>query len=74
MKHRDISLSGDEQDVCSASGCGNSPKRSIPRKRVEKTGSLNLQGSSRKVPLCSDCYRIFKKSSKKDRTMESLGR
>ena len=47
MKHRDNSMSGDEQDICSTSGCGNSPKRSIPRKRVEKTGSLNLQGSSR---------------------------
>ncbi|MDC0526885.1 hypothetical protein OAO35_02935 [Euryarchaeota archaeon] len=74
MKHRDISLSDDEQGVCSTVGCGKTPKRSIPRKRVEKTGSLNLQGSSRKTALCTDCYRIFKKSSKKDRTMESLGR
>lgn len=74
MKHRNISLSDGEQEVCSVSGCGKTPKRSIPRKRVEKTGSFSLQGSSRKVNLCSDCYRIFKKSSKKDRTMESLGR
>ena len=74
MKHRDIYLSDDEQGVCSTVGCGKTPKRSIPRKRVEKTGSLNLQGSSRKTALCTDCYRIFKKSSKKDRTMESLGR
>ena len=74
MKHRDISLSDDGNEVCSVAGCGKVPKRSIPRKRVEKTGSLNLQGSSRKASLCSDCYRIFKKSSKMDRTMESLGR
>ena len=74
MKRRDISLSDDEQVVCSVAGCGKTPKRSIPRKRVEKTGSFNLQGSSRKANLCSDCYRTFKKSSKKDRTMESLGR
>ena len=74
MKHRNISLSNEEKDVCSSSGCSNSPKRSIPRKRVEKVGALSLQGSSRKVHLCPDCYRIFKKATKKDRTMESLGR
>ena len=74
MKHRDISLSNEDKDVCSVSGCNNSPKRSLPRKRVEKAGALSLHGSSRKVNLCSDCYRIFKKETKKDRTMESLGR
>ncbi|HJM17636.1 MAG TPA: hypothetical protein QGI59_03925 [Candidatus Poseidoniia archaeon] len=74
MKHRDISLSNDEKDVCNVSGCNNSPKRSIPRKRVEKADALSLQGSNRKVHLCSDCYRIFKKETKKDRAMESLGR
>lgn len=74
MKHRDISLPDDGEEVCSVSGCGKTSKRSIPRKRVENTGSFNLQGSSRKANLCSDCYRLFKKSSKKDRTMESLGR
>ena len=55
MKHRDISLSNEEKDVCSVSGCNNNPKRSIPRKRVEKVGALSLQGSNRKVNLCSDC-------------------
>ena len=74
MKHRDISLSNEDKDICSASGCNNSPKRSLPRKRVEKVGALSLQGSNRKVQLCSDCYRTFKKETKKDRTMESLGR
>ena len=74
MKHRDISLSNDEKDVCNVSGCNNSPKRSIPRKRVEKADALSLLGSNRKVHLCSDCYRIFKKETKKDRAMESLGR
>ena len=74
MKHRDISLSNEDKDVCSVSGCNNSTKRSIPRKRVEKVNELKLDDSNRKVNLCSDCYRIFKKATKKDRTMESLGR
>jgi hypothetical protein len=74
MKHRDIALSSENRNGCSVSGCNNSTKRSIPRKRVEKVGELKLHDSNRKVNLCSDCYRIFKKATKKDRTMESLGR
>lgn len=74
MKRRAISFSNDSKDSCNSSGCNNPPKRSIPRKRVENVGALNLQGSNRKVQLCSDCYRIFKKETKKDRAMESLGR
>ena len=74
MKHRDIALPSEDRDRCSVSGCNNSTKRSIPRKRVEKVGELILQDSNRKVNLCSDCYRTFKKATKKDRTMESLGR
>ena len=74
MKHRDITLSSEDRDGCSVSGCNNNTKRSIPRKRVEKVNELKLEDSNRKVNLCSDCYRIFKKATKKDRTMESLGR
>ena len=74
MKHRDITLSSEDRDGCSVSGCNNNTKRSIPRKRVEKVNELKLDDSNRKVILCSDCYRIFKKATKKDRTMESLGR
>ena len=74
MKHRDISLSNENSDSCGQRNCDNPPKRSMPRKRAEKSGVLNLKGSGRKVNLCSDCYRLYKKSTKKDRTLESLGR
>jgi len=74
MKHREISLSNEESDVCSSQNCSNLVKRSISRKRAEKSSDLSLSGSGRKVGLCTDCYRIFKKSTKKDRAMESLGR
>ena len=74
MKHREISLSNENSDNCSQVNCDKSPKRSMPRKRAEKSGVLNLQGSGRKVNLCSDCYNLYKKSTKKDRTLESLGR
>jgi len=74
MKHREISLSNPIGDVCNQTNCDNLVKRSIPRKRAEKSDVLNLSGTGRKVGLCADCYRLFKKSTKKDRTMESLGR
>ncbi len=74
MKRREIALSNEGSDVCAQIGCNNPIKRSIPRKRAEKSGELNLSGSGRKVGLCADCYRLFKKSAKKDRAMESLGR
>jgi hypothetical protein len=73
MKHREISLSTGDKDVCSQRDCGKTPKRSLPRKRAEKSGVLDLSGSSRKVNLCSECYSLYKKSTKKNRTLESLG-
>ena len=74
MKRREISLSNEGSDVCALISCNNPIKRTIPRKRAEKSGALNLSGSGRKVGLCAECYRLFKKSTKKDRAMESLGR
>ena len=74
MKHRKISLSNEDNNNCSQGNCDNTPKRSLPRKRAEKSGVLRLSGSSRKVSLCLDCYRLYKKSTKKDRALESLGR
>ena len=74
MKRREIFLSNEGSGVCAQIGCNNPIKRSIPRKRAEKSGALNLSGSGRKVGLCAECYRLFKISTKKDRAMESLGR
>ncbi len=74
MKRRRINLSNDTNQTCNNEGCSNIPKRSIPRKRAEKSDMLNLIGSGRKVNLCQECYRQYKKSTKKDRTLESLGR
>lgn len=74
MKHREISISDFSDNICNAIGCDNSLKRSVSRKKVDKIDSLNVEGSGRKVGLCQECYRIYKKATKKDRTMESLGR
>ncbi|SVC61415.1 uncharacterized protein METZ01_LOCUS314269 [marine metagenome] len=74
MKHREIKLSDSSDDNCNAIGCDKSFERSVSRKKVDKIDSLNVEGKGRKVGLCQDCYRIYKKATKKDRTMESLGR
>ena len=74
MKRREINFSNTSDDGCSSVGCNNPVKRSVSRKKVVAISSLNVEGTGRKVGLCQDCYRIFKKSTKKDREMESFGR
>ena len=74
MKRREINFSGTSDDSCNSAGCNKPIKRSVSRKKVSAISSLNVAGTGKKVSLCQDCYRIFKKSTKKDRTMESLGR
>lgn len=74
MKRRDVNFSNTLDDVCSSITCSNPIKRSVSRKKVNSISSLNVQGTGKKVSLCQDCYRIFKKSTKKDRDMESFGR
>ena len=74
MKHREINLSNGSQDYCSVVDCNNSIKRSVSRKKVDLIPELELNLNGKKVGLCQSCYRIFKKVTKKDRTLESLGR
>ena len=74
MKRRVINFSNTSDNICSSVGCNNPVKRSVSRKKVDAISSLNVEGTGRKVGLCQDCYRIFKKSTKKDRDMESFGR
>jgi hypothetical protein len=74
MKRREINFSNNSDDSCSSVGCNNTVKRSVSRKKVDAISSLNVEGTGKKVSLCQDCYRIFKKSTKRDRDMESFGR
>jgi len=74
MKRREINFSDTSDDCCSSVGCNNAIKRSVSRKKADKISSLNVEGTGKKVSLCQDCYRIFKKYTKKDRAMESFGR
>ena len=74
MKHRVINLSNGAQNGCGIANCNDSIKRSVSRKKVDLVPELEARGNGKKIGLCQSCYRIFKKATKKDRTLESLGR
>jgi len=74
MKHRVINLSNGSQSRCGIANCNDSIKRSVSRKKVDLVSELEVRGNGKKIGLCQPCYRIFKKATKKDRTLESLGR
>ena len=74
MKHRVINLSNGSQSRCGIANCNDSIKRSVSRKKVDLVPELEVTGNGKKIGLCQPCYRIFKKATKKDRTLESLGR
>jgi len=53
---------------CSVTGCGNDAVRSLP---VDKVKSAGLKvGEARRVYLCKEHYKEFKKETKKDRVLE----
>ena len=74
MKRRDVDFSASTNNNCNSVSCNSPIKRSVSRKKVDSVSSLNVEGTSKKVGLCQDCYKIFKKATKKDRAMESFGR
>ena len=74
MRRRDVDFSASSNNICNSVSCNNSIKRSVSRKKVDSVSSLNVEGTSKKVGLCQNCYKVFKKATKKDRAMESFGR
>ena len=74
MKRRVINLSNGTQSSCGIANCNDSIKRSVSRKKVDLVPELEVRGNGKKIGLCQSCYRIFKKATRKDRTLESLGR
>ncbi len=74
MKRREISFSNTSDGSCDSTNCNNPIKRSVSRKKVDLVSDLKVEGTGKKVGLCQECYRIFRKSTKKEREMESFGR
>ena len=54
---------------CSVAGCGKSAERSLSRTEMGGSG-LSIGGEGRRVYLCHEHYKQWKKATKKSRTME----
>jgi hypothetical protein len=58
---------------CDVVGCNAEAQRSIPGKKVEKSGLKVSTDASKNAHLCKDHYREFKKKTKADRKLERMG-
>lgn len=61
------------EKTCEVIGCDNPAERSVAAKKVESAG-LDVEASKGKIHLCKLHYKEYKKASKTDRKLESLGR
>lgn len=63
-----------KQEVCGVSGCGQEAVRSVPLDKAKDVLSgKSLAADFRRVHLCREHYRAFRKATKKDRELERLG-
>ena len=67
------SIKPDEVETCEVSTCNNESARSLSRKKVDKALGHSLSGGGKKVKLCKDHYKEFKKKTKKEKKLDSLG-
>jgi len=58
---------------CGIQGCSEMADRSISAKRLEKAEMNISESVGKRAHLCKKHYREFKKKTKKDRELESLG-
>jgi len=54
---------------CSVGGCSNKAERSLSRDQLSGS-DLTVGGVGRRVYLCHDHYKAWKKSTKKSKTLE----
>ena len=59
----------DKGVACSVAGCKNLAERSISREETGGSG-LSLGGEGRRVYLCRDHYKAWKKATKSSRKLE----
>jgi hypothetical protein len=54
---------------CSVTGCSNKGERSMGRDQLTGSG-LTAAGEGRRIYLCHEHYKVWKKSTKKERDMQ----
>jgi hypothetical protein len=62
----------DEESECDVIGCTNPALRSVAGKKFSKAVSDVRIPNSRRVHVCKDHYRRFRKKTKEDRKLERL--
>lgn len=63
-----------KNEVCGVSGCGQDAVRSVALDKAKDVLSdKTLTADFRRVHLCREHYRAFRKATKKDRELERLG-
>ncbi len=65
----------DDTEECSVAGCHNPVKRSLSAKVVkEALPNLSFKSAdAKRVRLCKEHYKEYKKATKEDRKLERLG-
>ncbi|MGE4274708.1 MAG: hypothetical protein AB7E27_01440 [Candidatus Methanomethylophilaceae archaeon] len=58
--------------VCDVAGCEEAAERSIATKKVTDSGLPLKDEGIKKVGLCKNHYREYKKATKKDRELDKL--
>ncbi len=54
---------------CNVNGCSNQAERSLSREQLGRSG-LSVGSDGRRVYLCHEHYKAWKKSMKKDKSLE----
>jgi hypothetical protein len=60
-------------EACMVKGCGKEAERSVSGKAAIEA-ELAVEEGEKRVHLCKEHYRKFKKATKQDRILDSLGR
>ena len=56
-------------EKCSVSGCGREAARSLSVDKVKAAG-INVSTAEKRVFICKEHYKDFKKKTKKDKTLD----
>jgi hypothetical protein len=62
-----------ESETCQTKGCGKPAERSVSGEAA-KGANLPVEEGLKRVHLCKEHYKQFKKATKQDRILDSLGR
>ncbi len=62
------------QDKCGISGCDEPGERSMPTKKVKDALGKKMESDGKRVQLCKNHYKEYKKATKEERKLEALRR